>query len=399
MNYPLAVSTWDELELKAIHEVCASGCFTMGPRVRGFEEEFARHFGSPYAVMVNSGSSANLLSVAAQFYCRHPRLSRGDEVIVPAVSWSTTYYPLYQHGLRLKFVDIDLDTLNLDASQLEAAISDRTRAIFSVNLLGNPSDFAALQRISEEYGLLLLEDNCESMGARFDGRYTGTFGVCGTFSTFYSHHICTMEGGLILTGEKEIYHALLALRAHGWTRELPHTNLVYDKTGDPFDDLYRFVLPGYNVRPLEISGALGSCQLAKLPEFIRGRLRNALYFQEVFANNEDVAIQRPLGESSWFAFSLVLRGKLKGRRRELVRRLAAAGVECRPIVAGNFVKNPVVRYFDWASHGDLRNAQIVDEEGFYLGNHHIDLRPQIDVVAQIIADYSKKVTMAAQCAG
>src|SRR5438067_5679038 len=197
MKYPLSISTWDGQELEAIQSVCDSGRFTMGERVRLFEREFASFFGSQYAVMVNSGSSANLLAVASQFFVKNNPLRRGDEVLVPAVSWSTTYHPLQQYGLTLKFVDVDLETLNIDTDLLESAITPKTRAIFAVNLLGNPNRFDRVMQICQKYDLILLEDNCESMGARFQNRFAGTFGRCGTFSTFFSHHICTMEGGLV----------------------------------------------------------------------------------------------------------------------------------------------------------------------------------------------------------
>jgi CDP-6-deoxy-D-xylo-4-hexulose-3-dehydrase len=385
------VSTWGSEELNAIHTVCESGRFTMGTRVEEFEQKFASYFGGGYAVMVNSGSSANLLAVAAMMLERNPKLKRGDEVLVPAISWSTTYFPLHQHGLRLRFVDIDADTLNMDPQRARDAITPRTRAIFAVNLLGAPNDFGRLQELCREHNLCLLEDNCESMGAQWNGRYTGTFGDCGTFSTFFSHHICTMEGGLILTAREDLYHTLKSLRSHGWTRELPEKNFVLNKGNDPFLDLYQFALPGYNVRPLEMSGAVGICQLAKLSDFIAARKRNAAHFMKLFAGVSDIRIQKPPGDSSWFALSITLEGKMKGRRRGLVQRLLDAGVECRPIVAGNFVKNPVIRFFDYSVAGDLKNADHVDENGLYFGNYHIDLASQLVHVAEVIDDYRRAI--------
>ena len=259
MRYPLASSTWNHREIEAIGSVLGSGRYTMGSRVKEFEEQFADHFGARHAVMVNSGSSANLLAVAAMRY-RNDALQPGQEVIVPSVSWGTTYYPLHQYGLRLNFVDVDLDTLNMDLDAVEEAITSGTRAIFAVNLLGAPNDFNRLREICAKWDLILLEDNCESMGATYDGKYAGTFGICGTFSTFFSHHICTMEGGVILTDDEEVFQIITSLRAHGWTRELPADSFVHKKSDDPFYETFRFVLPGYNVRPLEISAAAGLAQ-------------------------------------------------------------------------------------------------------------------------------------------
>ena len=195
-KYPLATATWDQKEIDAMHNVIASGDFTMGEKVSLFERNFSKYIGSHHAVMVNSGSSANLLMIAALFYTKNPKLKlkRGDEVIVPAVSWSTTYYPLYQYGLKIKFVDIDIETLNYDLAQLESAITNKTSVVLAVNLLGNPNDFDCINNIIKDKNIILLEDNCESMGATFNNKKTGTFGVMGTFSSFYSHHIVNMEG-------------------------------------------------------------------------------------------------------------------------------------------------------------------------------------------------------------
>ena len=184
IRFPLATSSWDQKELDAIQRVVASDRYSMGNEVAHFEQRFADYFGSKYAVMVNSGSSANLLMTAALAFTKNPqyKLSRGDEIIVPAVSWSTTYYPLNQYGLHLKFVDIDLETLNYDLEALEGAVSDKTRAIMAVNLLGNPNDFAEIDRIIGDRDIVVIEDNCESMGATFGGKQAGTFGVMGSFS-------------------------------------------------------------------------------------------------------------------------------------------------------------------------------------------------------------------------
>lgn len=382
-RFPLATTTWDEAEEAAMRRVVAGGRYTMGPEVAAFEAAFARQFGSRFAVMVNSGSSANLLMAAALTYTQNPalRLSRGDEVIVPAVSWPTTYYPLSQYGYRLRFVDIDLKTLNYDLAALEAAINDRTRAIMAVNLLGNPNDFAAIARLTAGRDIILLEDNCESMGARFAGRQGGTFGVMGSFSCFFSHHISTMEGGVIVTDDEELYHILLALRAHGWTRDLPkHNHLVGTKGDDPFEESFRFVLPGYNLRPLELSGAIGCEQLRKLPEIINGRRANAARLFRALGNHPDILLQEEIGESSWFGFSLVIRPGSGIKRPALVKRLAGAGFECRPIVAGNFARNEVMAHMDHEISGPLRNADHIHENGLFIGNHHTPMDDAIGVL-------------------
>lgn len=357
----------------------------MGPLVREFEESFAAAFDAKYCVMVNSGSSANLLAVAAAVLDPRIDLNAGDEVLVPAVSWATTYYPLQQYGLTMRFVDVDLDTLNMDLDLAEAAIGPKTKAIFAVNLLGNPNDFARLTDIAKRHNLVLLEDNCESLGAKDNGVWAGTAGLMGTFSAFFSHHISTMEGGLILTDDQQLFQELTSLRAHGWTRELPQENFVHDKTGDFFDDLFRFVLPGYNVRPLELSGAIGIEQTKKIPALIAARRENAAYFTKVFSDVEGVRIQKETGESSWFGFSFILEGALSGRRREVVAALSALGVESRPIVAGNFTRNPVMKYLDARVPESLPAADRVHDDGLFVGNHHHPVHEGIDRVREAIS--------------
>lgn len=383
MFYPLASTTWDKCEYDALDEVIQSGRFTMGPRVRAYEQAFAAHFGSRYAVMTSSGSAANLLAISAAFW--HPDLGwkPGDEIIVPAVSWSTTYFPVTQNGLRLRFVDIDPLTLNIDLEKLPAAITARTRAIFAVNLLGNPVDALRLRQICDEAGILLLEDNCESMGARFGQEQAGTFGFFGTFSSFFSHHICTMEGGMVVTNDRKLCDTMLSLRAHGWTRDLPaDTHLPRDP--DLFLRQFRFVLPGYNLRPLEMEGALGLPQLEKLPGFITERRRNAALFQADFGDLDFLDIQQETGQSSWFGFAMVLKGKLRGQRAALVQALTEAEIECRPIVTGNFLRNPVIDKLDHSVGSVIKAADVIDSEGLFVGNHHYPIAPQIARLREVV---------------
>lgn len=387
VTYPLATDSWDQREHDAIQRVIDSNRFTMGPEVAAFEREFAAFFGSDHAIMVNSGSSANLLAVAGLAHHPERPLRPGDEVIVPAVSWSTTFFPVHQYGLSLRFVDVDRDTLNLDLDKLEAAITARTRAVFAVNLLGNPIDFERLQAICRDRELVLLEDNCESMGARLHGRFAGTFGRCGTFSTFFSHHISTMEGGLVVTDDTALYHTMLSLRAHGWVREQPaDSHLAIDELD--FVKQFRFVLPGYNLRPLEMSGAIGREQIKKLPGLIQGRRRNAAHFLETCAGIDGIRLQRATGESSWFGFSLLLEGRLAGNRQSLVDALTAAGIESRPIVSGNFLNNPVIERLEHSIGSSMGVADQIDANGLFVGNHHFDIGAQIGRLGEVLRGYA-----------
>lgn len=381
LNYELATNTWDDDEISAIMDLIDKRQFSMGDGVKKYEQEFAKFFGSKYAVMTSSGSTANLLMIAALFFTKNPkyRLCRGDEVIVPAVSWSTTYFPLQQYGLKVKFIDIDPDTLNLNLTDLEKAITDNTRAIFAVNLLGNPNNFSEVERIIGGKEIILLEDNCESMGAHFSGKMAGTHGLMGSFSSYFSHHIATMEGGCIVTNDEELFHIILCLRAHGWTRNLPNKNFVTgQKDNDFFSEAFKFVLPGYNVRPLEMSGVIGLQQLKKLPKFIQARHQNALIFQELFSDISYMRLQKETGFSSWFGFSIILEPNAPINRKELISVFENNGIQYRPIVTGNFAKNKdVLQFFDYEIFGELPHANYLDSNGLFIGNHHIDCSQKI----------------------
>lgn len=383
-QYKLASSTWDKKELDAIQSVIDKDMYTMGDSVKQFEEDFAKYLNKKYCVMTSSGSTANLLATAALFYTKNPKLKRGDEVIVPAVSWSTTYFPLHQYGLKLKFVDIDLETLNYDLGALKTAISESTKMIMIVNLLGNPNDFDAIDELIKDKGIILIEDNCESMGATYNEKQAGTFGIMGTFSTFFSHHMATMEGGVVTTNDEELYHVLLSLRAHGWTRNLPKKNHVSNKSDDWFTDSFRFVLPGYNVRPLEMSGAIGIEQLKKLPNFVESRRKNAEHFVRLFQNHPDYMIQREISKSSWFGFSLIIRPESNLKRKDIIKKLIENDIECRPIVTGDFTQNEVMKYFDYEIHNQLSNARHLHKNGFFVGNQQVLIEKEIDFLFKVL---------------
>ncbi len=386
MKYELATLSWDEKEKEAIKRVMDSDMYTMGENVYKFEEMFSKYVGSKYAVMVNSGSSANLLMVASLFYSKKFNIKRGDEVIVPSVSWATTYMPLQQYGLKLKFIDIDIAALNFNLDKLKRAITDKTKIVFAVNLLGNPNDYDKIKEFIGDRNIILLEDNCESLGAVYKGKQLGTIGLMGTYSTFFSHHMATMEGGLVVTDDEELYHILLSLRAHGWTRQLPKNNKLCIKSDYQFEESFRFILPGYNVRPMEMSGAIGIEQLKKLPKFIEERRKNAIYFIDKFKNDNRFIIQKEIEQSSWFGFSFIIKENIKISRKDIINKLLSNDIEVRPIVSGNFLKNEVIKYFDYEVFEDVNNAELLDKNGFFVGNHHFDIKDKIDYLANILGE-------------
>lgn len=382
MQFKLCDDPWGVEELDAIRRVMDSGMYTMGENVRAYEEQFARKFGTKYAVMVSSGSTANLLAIAALVYSK--RLPRGAEVIVPAVSWSTTYAPLEQYGMKLVFVDIDKDTLNMDVQALRNAITEKTSMVFLVNLLGNPNYFDEVFDICRQRDIIVIEDNCESLGAEYKGKKLGTLGLLGTYSTFYSHHLCTMEGGMVVTNDQELYEYMLCIRAHGWTRNLPNSSSIYQKNDDAFYESFNFIVPGYNLRPLEMEGAIGLEQLKKMDRMIKQRQENARYFKQKMSGFTDIRLQKEVESSSWFGFSLVLEGSLAGKRSKIVEQLRKAQVEVRPIVAGNFTRNKVIEYMDYIIPAPLTNADDIHYNGFFVGNHSKNNFAEIDYFVDVL---------------
>jgi CDP-4-dehydro-6-deoxyglucose reductase, E1 len=387
MIYPLTYDTWNNSELKAINRVVKSKKFTMGIEVKNFEKNFSKFIKSKYSVMVNSGSSANLLALSSLFFSRKYNIKKGDEIIAPSISWSTTFAPIQQLGLRLKLVDIDPLTLNLDIKLLEKAISKKTKIIFVVNLLGNPNEFNKIKRIIKNKNIIIVEDNCEGLGAKFGNRYCGTIGKLGTFSFFYSHHISTMEGGMITTDDEELYNYLLALRAHGWTREIPNKNKInLKKSNYNFEEHYNFILPGYNLRPGEINAAIGTEQLKKFPKFLKIRKKNAEIYKSLFSNHPVVDIQTSISESSWFGFAFILKKEVKINRINLIKKLQKKNIECRPIVSGSITNQKMIKYFDKPIYNNLKNSALVNTNGFMLGNSHINLKKQLEYVNYIISN-------------
>lgn len=382
---PLASSTWDNSDIQTAVKVIESGNTSMGLQVKIFENEFASYHKVKHAVMVNSGSSANLIGLASLHWSG--RLN-GSEIIVPAVSWATTYYPVNQLGYKLVFVDIDPLTLNIDLKSIKNAISDETTAIVSVNLLGNSADYSQILEISKENDLLLIEDNCESLGASSNGTLTGTNGILGTFSFFFSHHLNTMEGGMIITNDSKLDDYMRSLRAHGWIRDLKDLSNVTSDAIEPAQKKFSFVLPGYNLRPTEIQGALGTNQLKKLDHFLHERRANASYFKHLFEQNSKLKfrLQHEVGQSSWFGFAIIAENQKL--RDKAISKLESIGVETRPIVTGNFLRQPVVRHLNYRISGKLSNSDEIHDFGFFIGNHHYPIRMELQLVVDILSEVS-----------
>jgi CDP-6-deoxy-D-xylo-4-hexulose-3-dehydrase len=282
-------------------------------------------------------------------------------------------------------VDVDLATLNMDVSKLERALTQRTRAIVAVSILGNPAELDVIERFAREHGLYLIEDNCESMDGELNGRKTGTFGDLNTFSFFFSHHISTMEGGIVLTNNLELDHLLRSLRAHGWTRDLPPGSPLFERQGDDHFEAYRFILPGYNLRPLELSGAVGREQLKKLPAMTERRRRNLALFQSLFAGDDRFILQREHGKSSCFSFTLILNPARNSDRDRVFTALREAKIGFRIITGGCFLRHDVVKYYEYEIvDGGVPSAELAHDRGFFVGNFPHDLTPQLTRLREVL---------------
>ncbi len=354
VKFPTATSTWGPEEREAIEEVLASGRMTMGEKTEEFEEAYARYIGTKYCVAVNSGSSANLLMVAA-----YTLMYGSGTVIVPSIAWATSYSPFQQYGWKLKFADISTLTLNYDIHSLCDSIQPGD-LILAVNLLGNPNDFDSFPNLWLGKSFI-LEDNCESMGASYKGKMCGSLGIMGTHSTYFAHHMCTMEGGMITTDSQFLYEMLISLRSHGWTRHFKEGNLHGVKP-----EKFSFIYPGYNVRPTDLQCAIGLAQLKKLPGFVSTRHENQANFRE-YAKKRGwgYQVEPEGGYSSSFGCAL-----FSDDVENIKKYFDSKGIDYRPIMTGDFTKSPSIKYYDHRVYGDLPNTKWVEKHGIFVGNHH-----------------------------
>ena len=370
LRCPLSVPLYGAEEVMAATEVLLSQNVTMGAVVREFEEEFARFVGADHAVMVNSGSSANLLALSALQSRVFPQgLHPGEEVIVPAVAWSTTIAPILQIGCVPVFVDIDPKTLNLRPADLADAWSPRTRAIFVVHLLGNPVAMDEVMAFARERDLFVIEDTCESLGSTVGGRHAGSFGNVGTYSFYFSHHITTVEGGMLVTDDHRVADLARTMRAHGWTRDM--SNRTEIEAASPWiDPRFLFVHQGYNLRPMETQAAFGLVQLRRLAAFNDARRHNAQRLLDGLADLSDeleFVAEQEGGRSTWFGFTVL--AKDAATRQRLRDHLEARKIETRPIVAGNLAVQPAFRDAPHRTVGSLANATAIGQRGLFIGNH------------------------------
>jgi CDP-4-dehydro-6-deoxyglucose reductase, E1 len=398
---PLAANTLEDEEIAAALEALVRGPVTLGKRTLAFEEEFAAAQGAKHAVYVSSGSAANLLVLALLAYpdglhpdAPPPVLAPGDEVIVPAVTWSTTIWPVIQVGAVPVLADVDPQTMNLTVESVEAAISPKTKAVFAVHLLGNPAPVDALRELCDARGLTLIEDTCEALDANLDGKKAGTFGRAGTYSFYFSHHITTIEGGMIVCDSAEDADRLRALRAHGWTRHLsPARRKAVEETHSDIDPRFLFVERGFNTRNTDVHAAIGRIQLRRAPEFLARRREIAAAWEPVRDGLHGLFLPMNTAPgSSHFALPLVLDPSAPVERSALIEFLESKGVATRPLVAGNLARQPGMRAAPHRVADDLSGAQLLHERAIYIGIHSYMSDTELALIPQLLNEFAAEVS-------
>ena len=387
---PLSVPSYSWEEAYEAIESILTTWVTMGEKVKKFEEMFAEYIGVKNAIMVNSGSSANLLALSV---LTNPivkdRIQKGEEIITPAITWSTTVFPIINVGAVPVLVDVDLNTYTIDTNEVEKAITDKTRAIMLVHLLGNPCDMKKIIKIAEEHDLFVIEDCCEAHGAEFNGKKVGSFGDISTFSFFFSHHISTIEGGMILTDNEEYGEIAKSLRAHGWIRELKNKDKIAAEYPE-IDERFLFINVGFNLRPTEIQGAFGIHQIKKLDKFIEIRRNNAKYWTKKLEKYSDYLIlpkERLNTKHVWFGYPITVKPTAPFTRKEFVDFLEKKGIETRPIMAGDIVEQPVMKLFKYRKVGDLNNSKFIMRNSFFFGNHQGIGKAEREYIVDCISEF------------
>ncbi|MHA1976674.1 MAG: DegT/DnrJ/EryC1/StrS family aminotransferase [Candidatus Hodarchaeales archaeon] len=372
-HYPLVSPSFGSTEVKEAVDSLLSTYVTMGKKCSQFERDFAKYINTKYSIFVNSGSTANLiaLSILTSPDIINP-LKPGDEIITSAVTWSTTVFPIYDVGAIPVFVDTDPETMTMNTDQLKEAISDKTKVIMPVHLLGNPCDMKSIMSLATEHNLYVIEDCCEAHGTKLGNRMIGSFGDLSTFSFFFSHHISTIEGGMVLTNNFKFLQIGRSLRAHGWVREREDKMAIMNQN-PTIDPRFLFVHKGFNVRPTEIQGAFGIHQLPKLETFIEARIKAAHFLIDQLTKfNKFLILPTFLKDSrqSWFGFPIIVKEDSPFTRSDLINFLENHKIETRPIMGGNFVEQPVMEGLEYKTTNSLPHSHFIFHHGIFLGLHN-----------------------------
>jgi CDP-6-deoxy-D-xylo-4-hexulose-3-dehydrase len=395
---------YDEQELVNLVDSSLDFWLTAGRYAREFERKLAEFLKIKYCLLVNSGSSANLLAVSA---LTSPLLNRrqlraGDEVITTACGFPTTLNPILQNNLVPVFMDIELGNYNIQADKIERAISKKTKAIFTAHTLGNPVNIDKVKKIVRKYNLLWLEDNCDSLGSKYRGKYTGTFGDISTCSFYPPHHITTGEGGAVLTSDPLLKRIILSLR--DWGRdcccEPGQDNSCGKRFAQKFGELpygydhkYIYSHIGYNLKVTDMQAAVGCAQLGKLPGFIEARKKNFEFLYKVFKRYEEYFLlpqAEKNSEPSWFGFPVLVRVEAPFSREDIVNCLEAGKIATRMLFGGNLVKQPAYKDSQFRISGSLRNTDLVMNNLFWIGVYPGLTRQMLGYIETTLEDFFKK---------
>ncbi|MDA7606369.1 aminotransferase class I/II-fold pyridoxal phosphate-dependent enzyme, partial [Pelagibacteraceae bacterium] len=335
--YPLLENPYRPKDIKEGIKILKSNKLTIGSKTFNFEQAFTKKLEIKNSLMVNSGSSANLLALQCLINpYRKKRLKRGDEVLVPSLCWSTSLWPIVQSGLKPVFVDVDIFTLNIDLSDLKKKINKKTKAILLVHVLGNCTDMEELMKIKKKNNLFLIEDTCESLGSKYKKKYLGTFGDFSSFSFYASHQISSGEGGMICCKNADDYEILKSLRSHGWSRGLKKEKSIAIENKN-LDKRFIFYNSGFNLRPTDITASIGHSQFKDLDKFIRARSVNRKNIKNEFIKNKKINKYIHIIEGaknvnpSWFGVPMLVSKKIN--RNRFINKIEKLGVETRPIIS------------------------------------------------------------------
>jgi CDP-6-deoxy-D-xylo-4-hexulose-3-dehydrase len=378
---PVSGRVFDADELKHLVDASLDFWLTTGRFAARFESEFARFMGVRSAVLVNSGSSANLLALTCLTSPKlgDEALKPGDEVITVAAGFPTTVNPIIQNRLTPVFVDVDVPTYNIDASQVEAAWSPRTRAVMVAHTLGNPFDLAAVTDFAKRHDLWLIEDCCDAVGATYDGKGVGTFGDLATVSFYPAHHLTMGEGGCVLTDSPKLKTLVESFR--DWGRDCwcePGKDNTCGKRFDwqlgelpcGYDHKYTYSHIGYNLKATDMQAAVGVAQMGKLPAFIETRRQHFRYLASELRDLEEYFIlpeATPRSQPSWFGFPIAVRPEAPFDRNELIRFLEQRRIATRLLFAGNLVRQPAYRGVTYRTVGNLARTDFVMDRVFWIG--------------------------------
>ena len=385
--YPLSMATYGVDEILQVLDSLCSFRTTMWEKTLEFERRFADYQHSGGAVMVNSGSSADLLMCHLLVDPIGPLLPPGAEVLAPVVTWPTQLWSVMMAGLALKLVDVDPETLNIDLVDFERSITKDTKALFLVHLMGNPCPMDRIQEIAQEHNLIIIEDCCEALDSTYAGVRVGNFGLCGSYSFFFSHHMTTMEGGMVVCRDEQLADRLKILRAHGWLRNVDNTKFPLDSYN--VDPRYAFVGWGFNLRPTDLQAGFGLCQLEKLPLFNQRRKLLAKRFFTMLDHNQFLGFPKVevKADPCWFALPVMVKPGAPFTCRDITDYLELHGIETRPIVAGNIARHPVARLFPVFNARTFPGADMIHENGFYIGLSPLFSEDMIDRLLEIFQMY------------